>query len=336
MKKTTRVCLIAEIGMNHNGSMEDARKLIDAAVKAGADTVKFQLHIAEAETLPNAPMPPYFNLEPRYQYFKRTAFNFRQWSQLKKHCERKGAEFLVSPFSVEAVRILEKLKIKRYKIPSGEVTNLAMLEAIAKTKKPILLSSGMSSWKELDQAVRTIKKYNNKLTLLQCTSSYPLAYKEVGLNIMLEMKKRYNLPVGLSDHTMSPFSAFAAVTLGASIIEKHFALSRKMYGSDAKHSLEPVEFSYLAEGVRAIEKILSSPVDKDQIARQMQGMKRIFQKSIVSVVDIPKGTKLNPSMLGIKKPGTGLSPSKFEEVVGRRVARDVPKDTVLKEEDLNA
>ena len=327
------VLIIAEVGSVHDGSFGNARRLIDVAAECGADAAKFQIHIASAETLRDAPTPPYFTDEPRYQYFERTAFTLKQWRALKAHCEHRGAEFLASPFSVEAVEILEKLGVTRYKIPSGEVTNLPMLEAIAATCKPVLLSSGMSSWEELDTAVNTIQRYHDFLTILQCTSEYPCAYNHVGLNVMLEMKERYELPVGLSDHTLTNYSALAAVTLGASVIEKHLTLSRQMFGSDAKHSLEPAEFAELVRGARAIETIVANPVDKDDIER-LRDMKHTFEKSLVSLVDIPAGVVITDGMIGIKKPGTGIPPSKTQEVVGRTAARPIKADTVLTWEDI--
>ena len=257
-----------------------------------------------------------------------------QWRELKTHAEQKGLVFLCSPFSAEAVETLEKLGVTQYKIPSGEVTNVPMLELIASTGKPVLLSSGMSSWVELDAAVNTILRQHNRLTVLQCTSDYPCPYEQVGLNVMLEMKERYGLPVGLSDHTLSIYAPLAATALGASAIEKHFTLSRRMYGSDAKHSLEPHELTDMVRGVRAVETMLSNPVSKDSI-EGFRVMKKTFEKSLVSLVEIPAGSVLTSEMVGIKKPGTGLSAWRYREVLGRRTARPVPEHQVLQEEDID-
>jgi len=328
-----RTLIVAEIGSTHDGSFGNARCLIDAAAECGVDAVKFQTHIAEAETLPDAPMPPYFKGEPRFEYFRRTAFTRAQWTDLKTHAESQGLVFLSSPFSVEAVELLEEIGIRQYKVPSGEVTNLPMLEMIAQIRKPVLLSSGMSSWAELGKAVNTILKYHNRLTVLQCTSEYPCPYEQVGLNVMLQMRERYGLPVGLSDHTLTNYAAFAAVTLGATVIEKHLTLSRRMYGSDARHSLEPDELTDLVRGIRAIEIMLSSKVDKDGISR-FAVMKETFEKSIVSLVDIPEGIVITETMIGIKKPGTGIPAKRFGEVVGKRTRRHIPKDTLIREDDL--
>lgn len=325
--------IIAEIGSTHDGSFGNARCLIDAAAECGVDVVKFQTHIAGAETLADAPMPPYFKGEPRFDYFKRTAFTKAQWIELKAHAEGQGLMFLSSPFSVEVVELLEEIGVEQYKIPSGEVTNLPMLEMIAQTRKPVLLSSGMSSWAEMDEAVNTILKYHDRLTVLQCTSKYPCPYEQVGLKVMLQMRERYGLPVGLSDHTLTNYAAFAAVTLGATVIEKHFTLSRRMYGSDARHSLEPDELADLVRGIRAVETMLASKLDKDDIAR-FAIMKAIFEKSVVSLVDIPAGTIITADMVGVKKPGTGIPARRLYEVVGCTARRDIPRDHLLNGEDI--
>ena len=330
---TLQTFLIAEIGSTHDGSLGNAKCLIDAAAECRVDAVKFQTHIAEAETLPNAPMPPYFTGEPRFAYFKRTAFTEVQWIELKAHAENQGLIFLSSPFSIEAVELLEKIGVVQYKIPSGEVTNLPMVEVIAKTRKPVLLSSGMSSWAELDEAVNSILKYHNKLTILQCTSEYPCPYEQVGLYVMLQMRERYGLPVGLSDHTLTNYAAFAAVTLGAVVIEKHFTLSRRMYGSDARHSLEPAEMADLVKGIRSIETMLTSKVNKDEV-EHLATMKATFEKSVVSLVDIPKGVLITEAMIGVKKPGTGIPAKRLGEVVGKRARCQIPKDTFIQEKDL--
>lgn len=324
--------VIAEIGSVHDGSFGNAMRLIDVASECGVSAAKFQTHIASAETLRNAPMPSYFKGEPRYEYFERTGFTFEKWKTLKAHCEEKNLEFMSSPFSIEAVELLEKLGVSQYKIPSGEVTNLPMLEVVAQTGKPVLLSSGMSSWQELDRAVETILKHQSSLTVLQCTSEYPCPYDQVGLNVMLEMKERYHLPVGLSDHTLTIYASLAAVSLGASVIEKHLTFSRLMYGSDAKHSLEPGELRDMVEGIQAIEAMLSFDVNKDNIERYTE-MKRIFEKSLVAVVDIPAGTQIVREMLGLKKPGSGMPPHKLNKVIGRFAAHEIHEGTLLSEDD---
>ncbi|MBC8331912.1 MAG: N-acetylneuraminate synthase family protein [Anaerolineae bacterium] len=331
MRNLKKVFIIAEIGSVHDGSFGNATKLIEAAAACGVDAVKFQTHIPEAETLPNAPMPPYFKGEPRFEYFRRTGFTLEQWKQLKQHCDEHDVTFLSSPFSEEAVDLLEKVGLSEYKIPSGEVTNLPMLEKIARLGKPVILSSGMSSWDEIDRAVEVIQKHDAPLTVLQCTSEYPCPYEQVGLNVMREMAARYNVPVGLSDHTLTNYAVFAAVTLGAVVVEKHFTFSRLMYGSDARHSLEPPEMIDLVQGVRAIERMLAADVEKR--TEPYQAMKNIFEKSLVAEVDISAGAILTRELVGIKKPGTGISAARLDEFIGRKIVRAIDAGNLLAEED---
>lgn len=328
--------IIAEVGSVHDGSFGNAQKLIEAAAACGVDAVKFQTHIAEAETLRDAPMPPYFKGEPRYEYFQRTGFSLDQWRTLKAHCETHGISFLSSPFSVEAVDLLEQVGVAQYKIGSGEVTNLPMLDVIGQTGKPVILSSGMSTWAELDAAVNTLLRHHRAVTVVQCTSEYPCPYEEVGLNVMLTMSNRYGLPVGLSDHTLTPYASLAAVTLGAAVIEKHLTFSRLMYGSDARHSLEPDEFKALVDGIRAIKIMFNSPVDKNKQGESLSIMKQTFEKSVVTIQAIPAGTVITRSMLGIKKPGTGIPAHRLNEMIGQRARHDIPEDCLLQEEDLDA
>jgi N-acetylneuraminate synthase len=327
------VLIIAEIGSVHDGSYGNARQLVATAAACGADAVKFQTHIAAAETLPDAPMPSFFQGEPRYEYFERTGFRPEQWQGLRDACAEQGVEFLSSPFSVEAVALLESVAVERYKVPSGEVTNVPLLEAVADTGKPVILSSGMSSWDELDRAVEVVRARNGDLTVLQCTSEYPCAYEHVGLNVMTEMASRYGAPVGLSDHTLSIYAPVAAVTLGARVIEKHLTFSRRMYGSDARHSLEPDEFAAMVEGIRATELMVGTKVDKSDTSPFTE-MKQVFEKSIVTNVGIPAGATITREMLAVKKPGTGLPPAKLSEVVGRKAADDIAAGELLSERHL--
>jgi sialic acid synthase SpsE len=322
------VFVIAEAGMNHDGSLGNAIRLAEVAAECGADAVKFQLHDAEAETTRDAPPSPYFRHESRWGYFRRTAFTDEQWRTLEEACDRAQIEFLCAPFSLEALGRLERLGVARYKIGSGEVTNLELVRAAAATGKPVLLSSGMSSWAELDAAVEAAGEL---VTVLQCTSTYPTPPEQVGLNLLAELRARYGRPVGLSDHTLGPYAAFAAVSLGATVIEKHFTLSRESYGPDAFMSLEPDELEDLVEGVREIEAMLAHPVDKDDV-EPFAEMKRVFEKSVVSSREIPAGVEISREMLAVKKPGTGIPARLLPEVVGRRAAADIPADTVLTEE----
>lgn len=328
-----RVVIIAEIGSVHDGSLGNAKRLISLAARCGADAVKFQTHIAQAETTRDAPTPSYFKAEPRFEYFERTSFSLAEWRDLRMAAEGERLEFLSSPFSLEAVDLLEEIGVSRYKIPSGEVTNLPMLDAIARTGRPVLLSSGMSSWDELDRAVEAIRRHTNELTVLQCTSEYPCPPEHVGLNVLAEMRSRYGTPVGLSDHTLSVWAPIAATVLGATVIEKHLTFSRQMYGSDAAHSLEPAEFTSMVDGVRAVSVMLGSPIDKSNVA-SMATMKATFEKSVVTRNAIRSGDPIAPTDVAVKKPGTGLPPEWITRVVGKPAARDLPADAVIIFDDI--
>ncbi len=324
--------IIAEIGSVHDGSFGNAWKLIEAAAASGATAVKFQSHIADAETLPNAPMPHYFRGEPRLEYFRRTSFSPAQYRELMSVASGCGVEFVSSPFALEAVDMLEDLGLSIYKIPSGEVTNLPLLERVAATGRPCILSSGMSSWDELDAAVECLGT-GGPLAIMQCSSLYPCPPDIVGLNVLAEMSKRYNnLPVGLSDHTSGLAAAIAAAAIGASIIEKHFAYSRLMYGSDARHSMEPAEFAQFAREIQDVWLMRESPVDKSSAADYSE-MKRIFEKSLVAAEDLPAGTVIAREHLAFKKPGDGIGANRFREFIGRLLRQEVPRNHKFREDD---
>lgn len=329
---TAPITIIAEIGSVHDGSFGNALKLIEAAAACGADAVKFQTHIPEAETLRDAPSPRYFSAESRFDYFRRTGFTPDHWKALAAHCRTNGVRFLSSPFSHEAVELLEAVGVEAYKVPSGEVSNLPLLERIAATGKPVYLSSGMSNWAELDTAVATLRD-GGPITVLQCSSTYPCANERVGLNVLGEMARRWNLPVGLSDHTTGIAAGIAAVALGASVIEKHFTFSRLMYGSDAANATEPAEFRAFCDSVRAVATMLASPVDKDDL-RAYQDMKRIFEKSVVTARVLQAGHQISRDDLAFKKPGDGIPAARWREVVGKCLAHDVPADHKLSLADL--
>jgi N,N'-diacetyllegionaminate synthase len=317
--------IIAEIGSVHDGDINKALALVKRASSSGADIIKFQMHIAEEETLHDAPSPSYFKKEKRFDYFKRTAFTLKDWTKIKKLCEKLGNEFLCSPFSEKAVDYLESLKVKEYKVPSGELTNISLLEKLKKTKKHIILSTGMSSWNEIDVAVNILK---NNYSILQCSSIYPCPLEKVGINIIHELKKRYKCPVGFSDHTLGYAAAFAAASNGASIIEKHFTLSRKMYGSDAKNSMEPKEFLFMVKNIKEIWKIIDHPIDKNDL-REYQDMKKIFEKSVVASRNLKAKSFLKKKDIVFKKPGTGIRALYYKSLIGKKLNRNINKDSLL-------
>lgn len=324
--------LIAEIGSVHDGSFGNALKLIELASECGANAVKFQTHISDAETLPNAPNPGYFQNESRSEYFKRTGFSKNQWKDLKKQAEKLDIVFLSSPFSLEAVDLLEDINITHYKIASGEVTNSPLLEKIAMIGKPVILSSGMSNWKELDNAV-SIFKGNCDLTVMQCTTAYPCPPEKVGLNILTEIKNRYDVNIGFSDHTSGLSASIAAATLGAQTIEKHLTFSKKMYGSDAQHSMEPNEFKLLSRSLHELWEIIKNPINKDDLDDYYE-MKNIFQKSIVSSRDLNVGEVITFDDLLFKKPGTGISANEYKKILGKTVLHKIDRNNIIKWEYL--
>jgi len=325
--------IIAEVGSVHDGSFGNACKLVKAAASCGADVVKFQTHIADAETLKNAPSPSYFKGEPRYEYFQRTAFDKSQYLELIAYSKEIGVNFMSSPFSLEAVDFLQEVDVDLYKVPSGEVSNIPLLEHLNQTGKPIILSSGMSDWEELDCAVEVLGQGTGSVSVMQCSSVYPCPPEKVGLNVIAEMLERYKLPVGFSDHTTGCAAAFAAITKGATFVEKHFTFSRLMYGSDAANGMEPQEFQSYCEGVRDIFTMIENSVDKDDTSSYSE-MKKVFEKSIVAKKNIAKGTVLTAEHLAYKKPGDGMPASVYKNVIGRTASRDISSDIQLTEADL--
>lgn len=321
-----KVKVIAEIGNTHEGSLGLAKQFIRAAAQCGVDAVKLQTHIFEAESLLSAPNPSYFKDETRKEYFERTAFDLGQYKILKKFAEEEcGVEFLSSPFSIEAVDLLFDVGISTYKIPSGEVSNIPMLEHISKTGKGVILSSGMSSWKELDAAVE-IFEGNNDFVVLQCTSEYPCKPENAGLNIMQEIQERYKCKVGFSDHTLGIGVPIVAVAMGAVLVEKHFTLSKMMYGSDAKNSTEPGEFRMLVDNIRAAELAMSVKIDKDLIVEKLGDMKHVFEKSIVSARSLRAGHIVTFEDMAFKKPGDGIPAAQYRNLIGKVLTDDIDAD----------
>jgi N-acetylneuraminate synthase len=323
--------VIAEIGNNHDGSPFQAERLIEAAAEAGADAVKFQTHIAEAEMHPSTPTPPHFS-EPRWEFTKRMELSLDDHLRLKAFAEERGVVFFSSPFSVEAVELLEQADVPLYKIASGEVTNPPLLEAVAATGKPVLLSTGMSGFGEIDAAIGILQAAGSDVMVLQCTSSYPCPPEKVDLRAMPALGERYGVPFGLSDHTPDIHTSVAAVALGASAIEKHFTLSKRLYGPDHHASLTPEELTRLVEGVRQVEAALGSAEKVRDDA--LDPARATFEKSVVTRVEIPEGAAIEREWLTTKRPGTGIAATRLSEVVGRRAARAIDRNELVQEADL--
>ncbi|MEG0978953.1 MAG: N-acetylneuraminate synthase [Oscillospiraceae bacterium] len=333
------VYIIAEAGVNHNGDLSLAIELVKKAKEAGCDCIKFQTFSADRIVTKQA-------LKAEYQ-IKNTNSNSSQYDMLKKlelsemdfirliqECEKVNIDFMSSPFDVEDVYMLEKLKMSRFKIPSGEITNKPLLEAVASTNKPIILSTGMCTIEEVEQAVDWIYKKDNKdITLLHCTSNYPTIAQEVNMNAMLTLKEKFGVPIGYSDHTQGIVIPVMAVSMGAQVIEKHFTLDRHMSGPDHMASLEPHELAQMVNEIRIVEKAFGDGI-KIPIASEIK-TQSLVRKSIVALKDMKKGHTITHNDICCKRPGTGISPSKIEEIIGKRLNKDLCKDNFLSYEDFD-
>ncbi|MCZ4318525.1 N-acetylneuraminate synthase family protein [Aequorivita viscosa] len=329
--------LIAEIAQAHQGSFDKALEYVDALSKTGVDAIKFQVHIAEAESSIHEPfrVKTAGGDKTRFDYWKRMEFSLEQWKVIKLRCEAGGMEFMASPFSNTAVDLLERIGVLRFKIGSGEVNNFLMLEKIAATKKPIILSSGMSSFEELDKTVAFLKNKKCDFSILQCTTSYPTQAENYGLNVIADLKKRYLVPVGFSDHSAKIETCIAAAALGAEILEFHVVLDRNNdNGPDASSSLEINEIAQIVDSVKNISRALNNPVDKTDNSKYSE-LKGIFEKSLAVNKSLKKNHKLTFDDLESKKPkGFGINASEFERIIGKRLARDMAQWNFLREEDL--
>ncbi len=309
---------------------------IEALADTGVDAIKFQMHIAEAESSSFEPFRIKFSLEDetRYDYWKRMSFTFEQWQGIKEKCDVLGVEFLCSPFSNEAVNWLEKLGVKRYKIGSGEVNNLLILEKISRTGKPIIISSGMSNYEELDKTVEFLKRHQVDYSILQCTTSYPTMPEQYGFNVISELKNRYHVPVGFSDHSARIETCIAAVAQGATILEFHAVFDRRQFGPDSSSSLKIDEIKELVIASRNICQAIENPVNKKENAN-FTALKKIFEKSLALNKDLKKGDVITFDDLEAKKPkGYGIEASRFQEVIGKKMRCDKKKWDFLKEDDI--
>jgi N-acetylneuraminate synthase len=330
--------VIAEVGQSHDGSLGTAHAFIDAIADAGADAIKFQTHIAAAESSPDEPWRVKFSPQDdtRFEYWKRMEFSADQWRGLKAHADERGLYFLSSPFSEEAVHLLTDVGVAAWKIASGQITDLWMLERIAKTGWPLLFSTGMSPLEEVSWAVDWARSKGLEAAVMQCTSAYPSALEGVGLNVMTGFRDDLGVPVGLSDHSGTIYPSLAAAALGAQLLEVHVTFSRQSFGPDVPASVTFDELRMLVEGVRATETMLANPVDKDAVALEMAEMRDLFTKSIVARRDLAAGATLRVEDLTTKKPGRGISARRMHEVVGTQLARAVEAGTFLQEEDIEA
>ena len=328
------VLIIAEAGVNHNGSLDLAKELVDAAKTSGADVIKFQSFKADRLVIPGSQKANYQinkkSDETQLEMLRKLELNQDEQKELKNYCDQKDIEFLSSGFDLESLSFLEQLNLKRYKIPSGEITNLPYLRMIGSKNKPTILSTGMSNMKEIELALEHLiisgtKKEN--ITILHCTTEYPAPFKDVNLRAMNTIKKKFNTNIGYSDHTLGIEISLAAVALGASVIEKHLTLDRDMQGPDHKASLEPKEFETLVRSSRNINISLGKK-EKEISDSEIKNL-NIVRKSIVARKDINKGELFSEDNLSTKRPGYGISPMKWDEIIGKISGKNYKKNDLI-------
>ena len=329
-----RVLIIAEAGVNHNGSMEMAKQLIDAAAIAGVDYVKFQTFKAEKLVTKDAKQAEYQQRnakdDSQYTMLKKLELSEAQHEELIAYCKEKGVKFLSTAFDMESVEYLHSLKLGLWKIPSGEITNFPYLKAIAQYGEPVILSTGMCEMEDVQNAVDVLCKHGLKkeqITVLHCNTEYPTPMQDVNLKAMLEIKDAIEVNVGYSDHTQGIEVPIAAVALGAEVIEKHFTLDRTLPGPDHKASLEPNELKAMVDAIRNIEQALGN--GQKHVSESERKNRTIARKSIVAARDIKQGEMLTEENLCVKRPGNGISPMRWEDVVGSRATRDYKEDELI-------
>jgi N-acetylneuraminate synthase len=329
-----RVFVVAEVAQAHDGSLGILHSFIDACAQVKVDAVKFQIHIAEAESSAQEPFRVKFSEADatRYDYWRRMGFSEMQWQQIKRHCEEAGVEFLATPFSNAAVDLLERLGVARYKVGSGDITNDLLIERIVRTRKEAILSTGLGTVEEIGRAVDKLRP--NGVAVLQCTTRYPTAAEDVGLPAIMGMRERFRCPTGLSDHSGKIFAGIAAVACGASIVEAHVTFDRRMFGPDAKASLTVDEFGELVEGIRFVEKARFGSSEK-RLTPELDTLRTAFGRSLALNRDLPAGHVLAFEDLEGKKPaGQGLPPRDLDRVIGRALVRAKAKWDFLSDEDL--
>tara|TARA_B100000989_G_C19526036_1_gene466903 strand:- start:1020 stop:2024 length:1005 start_codon:yes stop_codon:yes gene_type:complete len=328
--------IIAEAGVNHNGSFEKALELIDAAKDAKADAIKFQTWKTENVVIKKSMKAPYqnkfFKENSQFEMLKKLELKFKTFIKLKKYCDKKKIIFLSTADEYESAKFLNPL-IKYIKIGSAEINDYPFLKKLSKFKKPVFLSSGMSNLIEIKNAITILTKNGlnkNKICVLHCNTAYPTPFKDANLNAIRTIKKKFNISVGYSDHTPSIEASVAAVAIGAEIIEKHFTLNTLDIGPDHSSSLEPNKFKEMVNSIRNIEKAMGD--GKKKISPSEKINIKSTRKSIVANKQIKKGSKFNQSNIAIKRPGTGLSPTLYYELLGKTAKRDYSEDDFIKNE----
>ena len=331
-----RCAVIAEVAQGHDGSLGLAHSFIDLAAEAGVDAIKFQTHIAAAESPPEEPWRINFSYEDanRYAYWQRMEFTEAQWQGLRDHCDESNIGFISSAFSTEAVELLRRVGVAAWKISSGESLSSDLLRHLGHEGVPVLISTGMSTYADIAAAVDHCRAAGSEPVLLQCTSMYPTPPERVGLNVLADLRTRFGCAVGLSDHSGTIYPGLAAVALGAVVLEVHMTFSRRMFGPDSPVALEPDELKSLVEGVRFLERARAAPVDKDAVAAELSGVRNLFGKSLISTRALAEGTVLTHDDLTAKKPASGIPAAEREVIVGRTLRVAVPAGHPLSVDDL--
>ena len=334
-----KTLIIAEAGVNHNGDFELAKKLVDKAVEAGADIVKFQTCKAENVISRYADKAEYQKkttgeADSQLEMVRKLMLTYEQYGQLKDYCDQKGITFLSTAFDLPSVDYLHSIGMKMWKIPSGEITNLPLLIKIASLHEPIIMSTGMSELSEVEDAVKVLKENGaTDITLLHCTTEYPAPYEDVNLKSMETMKEKFNLKIGYSDHTRGIEIPVAAVALGACVIEKHFTLDRNMEGPDHKASLEPQELKQMVDSIRNVEKAIGDGVKK--VSASELKNKDIARKSIIASKAIKAGEVFTEDNITTKRPGNGINPMKWFELLGKSAKHDYEEDYLIEKDELD-
>lgn len=327
-----RVLIIAEAGVNHNGSLEMAKRLVDTAKECGADIVKFQTAKLDSLVSKSAHMADYQKKntgieESQKEMLKKLLLSFDEFIELAEYCKQVGITFLSTPFDIESIEFLDNMQ-DIWKVPSGEITNYPYLVKIGKTGKKVILSTGMAEMGEIFNAIRVLEENGTKdITILHCTTEYPVPIKDVNLRVMNTMRDAFGYPVGYSDHTQGIEVDLAAVALGATIIEKHFTLDRTLPGPDHKASLEPAELKAMVEGIRRIELALGTAEKKPSDAEIKNRL--VARKSIVAKTSIKCGELLSETNITTKRPGSGISPMKWKDIIGTRAIKDFQEDELI-------
>ncbi len=328
--------LIAEVAQTHDGSIDLAHRFVDAVADAGAHAIKFQTHFADSESTLDEPFRVKLHTKDatRFDYWKRMEFSPEEWAGLMQHALDRQLIFLSSPFSVRAVDLLEELDIPAWKIGSGEVHSQTLLDAVIKTKKPILLSTGLiEGLDELAGIVAGISDKKIPVGIFQCTTKYPTAFEDIGLNVMELIKNKFQCPVGLSDHSATIYPGMACIARGYEMLEVHVTLDKQMTGPDVIASVTMEELKILANMARATKVMNDHPIQKNDLSKSARELRVIFGKSLAPTRDLKKGEILSKELLMEKKPGHGIPIGEIEQVLGKKLRRDVPANKLLTRED---